>query len=134
MSRQVFINLPVKDLGRAKAFWESLGFSFNAQFTDDKGACLVFGESGYAMLLTEPFFRTFTKREICDTKTHIEGIFALSCESRAEVDAMITKIVAAGGEELGSVQDHGFMYLRAFADLDRHHWEVFWMDPSFVQK
>lgn len=133
MTRQVFLNLPVKDLSRAKAFWQALGFAFNAQFTDDKAACLIFSDAGYAMLLTEPFFKSFTKREICDTRTHCEGLFALSCESRADVDALVSKAIAAGGIEHGTTQDHGFMYQRGFEDLDHHQWEVFYMDPSHVQ-
>jgi predicted lactoylglutathione lyase len=134
MSRKLFLNLPVKDLERTKAFWRSLGFSFNPQFTDEKAACLVFSEDGYAMLLVEEFFKTFTKREICDTRTSCEGAFALSCESRAEVDAILEKALAAGGTEPGKPMDYGFMYQRGFEDLDHHHWEILWMDPGHIQK
>lgn len=133
MSRQIFVNLPTKDLEKTKAFWTSLGFTFNAQFTDDKAACLIFSDSGYAMLLTEPFFKTFTARELCDTRTHCEGIFALSCESRTEVDALMEKALKHGGTEPTQPQDYGFMYQRGFDDLDHHHWEVFYMDPAHVQ-
>lgn len=132
-SRKIFVNLPVKDLDRVKQFWRSLGFTFNPQFTDDNAGCLVFGQDAYAMLLTEKFFRTFTKKEICDTKTHCEGLFALSCESRAEVDALMDKALSHGAVEPTAPQDHGFMYQRGFYDLDQHHWEVFWMDPAHVQ-
>lgn len=132
MSRAIFVNLSVKDLEKSIGFWKALGFSFNAQFTDDKAACLIFSEQGYAMLLTEPFFKTFTARELCNTRTHCEGIFALSCESRAEVDALMQKALASGGSEPTKPQDHGFMYQRGFDDLDHHHWEVFWMDPKHL--
>lgn len=134
VSRKIFVNLPVKDLERTKAFWTSLGFSFNQQFTDEKAACLVFSEDGYAMLLVEPFFKTFTHRQICDTRTHCEAAFALSCESRAEVDELVARAIAAGGSEPDKPQDHGFMYQRSFEDLDHHHWEILWMDPGHIQK
>ena len=133
MSRMIFVNLPVKDLEKTITFWKALGFSFNAQFTDAQAACLVFSENGYAMLLTEPFFKTFTEREICDARTHCEGLFALSCESRDEVDALMQRALSNGGTEPTKPKDHGFMYQRGFDDLDHHHWEVFWMDPKHVQ-
>lgn len=134
MSRKFFLNIPVKDLERTKAFWKSLGFTFNAQFTDENAACMIFSEEAYAMLLAEPFFKTFTKREICDTRTHVESLHALSCESRAEVDEMMTKALAAGGKEPYEARDYGFMFQRGFDDLDGHHWEILWMDPAHVQK
>jgi predicted lactoylglutathione lyase len=84
------------------------------------------------MLLTEPFFKTFTKRAICDTATHLEGLFALSCSSRAEVDDLVRKAIAAGGTQAMDRQDHGFMYASSFCDLDGHHWEVLWMDPATI--
>lgn len=134
MPRKIFLNLPVKNLDRTMQFWRALGFSFNPQFTDEKAACMIFSEEAYAMLLSEPFFKTFTKREVCDTRTHVEGLFAFSCESRAEVDAIMRKALAAGGTEPGKPQDHGFMYQRGFDDLDHHHWEVLWMDPGHIKK
>jgi predicted lactoylglutathione lyase len=85
------------------------------------------------MLLAEPFFRTFTRREPCDTTRQTEGLFALACESRDEVDAMVRKAVAAGGTHAMDPQDHGFMYGWSFYDPDGHHWEVFWMDPKTIQ-
>lgn len=130
MSRKLFLNLCVGDLPRAKAFFSALGFSFDARFSDEKAACLVLGDGAYAMLLSEPFFRTFTKREPCDNARAIGGIYAVSCEGRAEVDALHAKALAAGGAEAMPPQDHGFLYLKSFLDPDGHHWEVFWMDPS----
>jgi uncharacterized protein len=78
-------------------------------------------------------FRTFTKREPCDTTKQTEGLFALSCDSRADVDELVQMATAAGGQQAMDPQDHGFMYGRSFYDLDGHHWEVFWMDPKAVQ-
>jgi predicted lactoylglutathione lyase len=85
------------------------------------------------MLLTPPFFKQFTRRQPCDTRTHTEGLFALSCSSREEVDSMVKKAIAAGGTHAMDAVDHGFMYGWSFYDLDGHHWEVFWMNPTHVQ-
>lgn len=115
------------------AFFSALGFTFNPKFTDQNAACMVLGEQGYVMLLAEPFFRGFTSQAICDTTTHTEARLALSCERRAEVEPMLATAVAAGGIDTGSVQDHGFMFVRSFHDLDRHHWELLWMDPAAAQ-
>ena len=131
--RKLFVNLAVKDLKKSIEFFTSLGFTFNQQFTDDKGACMVLSEDGYVMLLTEPFFQTFTKRAPCDTSTATEALMALSCTSRAEVDDLVRKAIAGGGQHAMAPQDHGFMYGWSFYDLDGHHWEVLWMDPNFVQ-
>jgi uncharacterized protein len=128
--RKIFLNLAVRDLARSMEFFRSLGFEFNMKFTDDKAACMIVSEKAYVMLLSEPFFRTFTKREICDTASHTEGLFALSCDSRAEVDEMVGKAISAGGTHAMDPTDHGFMYGWSFYDLDGHHWEVFWMDPA----
>ena len=131
--RKLFVNMAVKDLAKSKHFFGQLGFTFNPQFTDDNAACMIVNEQAFVMLLAEPFFRGFTARQICDTSTHTEGLFALSCTSRAEVDDLVAKAVAAGGVDAEKVQEHGFMYGRAFYDLDGHHWEVYWMDPATVQ-
>jgi predicted lactoylglutathione lyase len=102
-------------------------------FTDEKAACMVINQDAYVMLLSEPFFKTFTKREVCDTTKQTEGIFALSCTGRAEVDEMVKKALAAGGKRAMDTQDQGFMYGSSFYDLDGHHWEVFWMDPKTAE-
>lgn len=134
MAHQIFINLPVKDLPATRVFWEKLGFSFNPQFSNDKGAALVIDEEHgiFAMLLTEGFFKSFIPDlEITDAKTQKEAIFALSCESKEKVDQLHQKALDAGGvnhEESGPETD--FMYAKAFIDLDGHAWELFWMDLS----
>lgn len=132
--RKIFINLCVENLEASKAFFSKLGFEFNPQFTDAKAACMVISDSIFAMLLTAPFFKTFTERQIADTATHTEVLLALSCDSRTEVDDLVNKAVAAGGKQAMPPQDHGFMYGRSFYDIDGHHWEVVWMDPSAVKK
>ncbi|WP_437313402.1 VOC family protein [Sorangium sp. So ce385] len=131
--RKIFVNLSVRDLKRSMEFFSKLGFEFNPQFTDENAACMVVSEEAYVMLLAEPFFKTFTKKEICSTSTHTEGLFALSCSSRAEVDDMVKKAIAAGGSHALDPQDHGFMYGWSFYDVDGHHWEVVWMDPKATQ-
>ena len=132
-SRKLFVNLAVRDLERSKEFFSRLGFDFDPQFTDDKAACMILSDEAFVMLLTEPFFRTFTERELCDTRRQTEGLFALSCESRAEVDQMVKNAIDAGGKRAMDPQDHGFMYAWSFYDLDGHHWEVLWMDPAAGQ-
>lgn len=133
MKREIFVNLAVRDLPRSQAFFSKLGFEFNPKFTDDKAACMIINDGAYVMLLGEPFFKTFTRRELCDTSRQTEGMFAVSCASRAEVDATVTKAIAAGATPAMEPQDHGFMYGWSFYDLDGHHWEVLWMDPNAVQ-
>jgi predicted lactoylglutathione lyase len=130
MIRQIFVNLPVKDLQRSMAFFKALGLSFNARFTNEQGACLEIAENIYAMLLVEPFFQGFTKLPVADARKSTEVLIALSCDSRAEVDALVAKAVAAGGTTPNAPVDHGFMVQHGFADLDGHQWEVFWMDES----
>lgn len=128
--RHIFVNLAVRDLERSKTFFTELGFELNLHFTDEKAACVVVNEFAAVMLLKEEFFRTFTKRTLCDTSRMTEGLFALSCQSRADVDAMVKKAIEAGGAPAMDPVDHGFMYASSFYDPDGHHWEVLWMDPA----
>jgi len=83
------------------------------------------------MLLTEPFFKTFTKKEIADTKTSVEVLVSLSCESREEVDSLVAKAVAGGGTP-DKIEDYGFMYTHGFEDLDGHGWGLVYMNPNAV--
>ncbi|HEX7085830.1 MAG TPA: VOC family protein [Vicinamibacterales bacterium] len=129
-SRMIFVNLAVENLPRSMAFFKALGFTFNPKFTDDKAACMVVNDQAFVMLLTRDFFRDFTRRELCDTTRQTEGLFALSCSSRAEVDTLVRTAVANGGSHAMDPQDHGFMYTWSFYDPDGHHWEVMWMDPA----
>lgn len=133
MATQIFVNLAVKDLPKSKAFFSALGYSFNPQFTNDDAACMVISDTIYTMLLTEPFFKGFTSKELVDAKKSTEAIVCLSAESRAEVDEIVRKAVAAGGRIYNEPQDHGFMYCHGFEDLDGHQWEFAYMDPSHLQ-
>jgi predicted lactoylglutathione lyase len=133
-TRMIFVNLPVRDLKRSMEFFGKLGFEFNRQFTDDKAACMIVSDKACVMLISTPFFKTFTRNEICDTSSHTEGLFALTCQSRAEVDEQVRTAVAAGGRHAMDPQDHGFMYEWSFYDPDGHHWGVLWMDPKHLQQ
>ena len=124
MHQQIFVNLPIKDMQRSRAFFESLGYQFNPQFSNDRGACLVLGENLHAMLLVEEFFQTFTDKAIADARQTTEVLVCLSCDSREQVDTLVTKALAAGGQAPRPPQDHGFMYGHSFEDLDGHVWEL----------
>lgn len=128
--QQIYVNLPVKDLPASRRFFDALGYSFNPDFSNDKGACMVVSEHIYVMLLTEQFFATFTKKPVADAKKSTEVLICLSAGSRAEVDALVEKAWKAGGTVTGEPQDHGFMYGHAFADLDGHQWEIMYMEPG----
>ena len=123
MSTQIFVNLPCHDLPRSKAFFEALGYQNNPQFTDDKAACMVVNDSIHVMLLTREFFGTFVSKPVADTRAVVGAINCMSLDSREAVDAIHDKAVKAGAKSAGDAQDHGFMYSRAFEDLDGHHWE-----------
>lgn len=128
--RQIFVNVAVKDLKASMAFYRALGFDFNQQFTNDMAACMIVEENIHAMLITEDYFKTFTPKAIADAKQNSELLLALSCDSRAQVDELADKAVAAGGRIVRPTNDHGFMYDRAFEDLDGHIWEMVYMDMS----
>jgi len=130
MARKIFVNLPIRDMERSQAFFRSLGFSFNPQFTNEQGACMVVSEDIFVMLLVEPFFQTFTKKPIADARKGTEVLVCLSCDSRDEVDQLVKKALAAGATAPNAPQDHGFMYAHGFEDLDGHMWELVWMDPA----
>jgi uncharacterized protein len=130
MATKVFINLPVKDLGKSMDFFKNLGFQINLQFTDEKAACLVVNETIFVMLLTESYFQTFTRKKISDATQVTEVLIALDCNSREEVQQIINKAQANGAQLYTEPQDHGWMYQHSFADLDGHQWEFVYMDES----
>jgi len=134
MATKIFVNLPVKNLDRSVEFFTKLGFSFNAQFTDETATCIVVSEDIFAMLLTEAKFKEFTPNAICDATKSTEVLVCLSSESREEVDKMIRNAVAAGGTTYNEPQDYGFMYSHGFQDLDGHIWETMFMEPSAVNQ
>lgn len=129
MVKQVFINLPVKELKRSVDFFTKMGFTFNPQFTDENATSLVLNDSIYVMLLVEKFYKSFTKKEIPDTTKSSEVIIALGVESFDEVDALAQKALDAGGVHTYT-EDHGWMKSVGFTDLDGHHWEISFVDMS----
>jgi uncharacterized protein len=131
MSRMTFVNLPVQDLDKTVAFFTELGFEFNSQFTDENATCMVVSEQSFVMLLVEPYFSTFTSKDLAGPRV-TEAIIGLSAESREEVDALVDKALALGATPAREPQDEGFMYGRSFHDLDGHLWEFIWMDASAV--
>jgi uncharacterized protein len=130
MARMIFVNLPVKDLKKSMAFFNALGYTFNPQYTDETAACMVISEHIYAMLLTHPKFMEFTPRAICDATKQTEVLICLSCDSRAQVDDLVVKAIAAGGAKHAEPKDYGFMYQHGYQDPDGHIWELIYMEPG----
>ncbi len=131
-ARKLFVNIPVGDLQKSIVFFEQLGFAFNLQFTDASATCMLVGSDAYFMLMAKERFTGFSKKPTGDSQKETNAIFAITLESRDEVDTLYAKALAAGGTKAADTQDHGFMYLQSFHDLDGHHWELFWMDPASV--
>lgn len=134
MATKIFVNLPVKNLKKSIEFFTKLGYTFNAQFTDETATCMIVSEDIFVMLLTEEKFKTFTPKPVCDATKSTEVLVALSSESRQNVDELVSKAVAAGGSTYNQPQDHGFMYAHGFQDLDGHIWEIIFMEPSAIQQ
>ena len=131
-ARKLFVNIPVNDLQRAITFFEALGFAFNTQFTDATATCMLVGVDAYFMLLTKEKFASFSRKPSGDSRAETNAMFAITTDSREEADALYAKALAAGASPAAESQDHGFMYVQSFYDLDGHHWELFWMDPAAV--
>ncbi|MET7697903.1 VOC family protein [Streptomyces sp. NPDC005485] len=131
--QMIFVNLAVNDVAASKKFFTELGYSINPQFSTDDCACVVISDTIVAMMLSKQRYADFTKKEIADPTTTSEALLCLSAESRAKVDELVDKALAAGGTGTGGNMDEGFMYGRSFDDLDGHSWEVVWMDPAAVQ-
>ena len=129
---KLFVNLAVKELDKSVEFFTKLGFNFNPQFSDEKGACMIVGDDSFVMLLTEPFFSQFTKKELANTETATEAIIAISADSKQAVDMMVDSALEAGGHTSNETSDQGFMYTQSFQDLDHHLWEVIYMDENAV--
>lgn len=134
MTQKIYINLPVADLGASKKFFAALGYGFNPLYTNDVAACMVISDDIHIMLLTKPFFATFTNKNIADSKTSAEVLICLSVDSREAVDALVDKALKAGAKPERPTNDHDFMYERSFNDLDGHIWEIMWMDEEAYKK
>jgi uncharacterized protein len=132
MSQMIFVNLPVTDLPRSRAFYEALGFSINEQFSDETAACVVVSETIYLMILTRAKFASFATLPVGDPARTCSALIALSCDDKAAVDAFAAAARSAGGSEPKALSDLGFMYQRTIADPDGNTFEPFWMDPAAV--
>lgn len=130
MTKQIFINLAVKDLQKSMDFYTALGFTNNPQFSDDTAKCMVWGENIFVMIMTHEKFMNFTTKPIADTQTYIAGLFSLSVESVDEVNHILANGLKAGGIEPNEMRDYGFMQQRTIEDFDGHTWEIFYMDIS----
>jgi len=130
MKTQIYVNLPVKDLKASNTFFERLGFVLEPKFSNDQASCVVLGDNMFAMLLVESFFKTFTNKPISDARKSTEVLVCLSCDSRAKVDELVKKAVAAGGRAPRRPQEQEFMYGHGFEDLDGHIWELVFMEPG----
>ncbi|MFF3102416.1 VOC family protein [Viridibacillus arvi] len=133
-SKNIFINIPVKDLNKSFKFFQELGFDFNPQFSDESTASMIISDSIFALLMVEERFKGFTKKEITDTSASAEVIFCLSAENRDQVDELVKKALASGAKPYSEPQDHGFMYIWGFQDLDGHIWEIAYMDESAINQ
>lgn len=133
MSTKIFLNLPIKDVKRTKAFFSELGWTFNKQFSDDTALSMVIAEDIYCMLLTHEKFMQFSPKAICDTSKETEVLISLVVDSKAEVHRLVDAAVRAGANEPQPMTDYGFMIQRAFIDLDGHNWAINYMDPAHVQ-
>ncbi len=133
MATQIFVNLPVSDLPASIDFFSQMGFIFNPRFTDETAACMIVSETIYVMLLTHKKFKMFTPNPISDAKKATEVLLCLSQPSRAAVDALVRKAIAAGGNTYNQPQDYGFMYGHGFQDLDGHIWELMYIDEQAAQ-
>ena len=134
MAKQIFINLPIKDLKKSMAFYEAIGFKNNPQFTDDTAACMVVSDTIFLMLLTYDKFKQFSSKSIIDAKKTVGVLNSISLNSGQEVNSFLEKALKAGANEYREAQDYGFMQMRSFEDLDGHNWEVFYMDISKLPK
>ena len=130
MAKMIFVNLPVADLAAAKAFYEAIGFTSDPRFTDETAAGMTLTDVIHVMLLTHDKWRQFTSKAIPDARESAQVMLCISEDSRAEVDAITGKALAAGGKEEGDPDDYGFMYGRNFTDLDGHIWAPMWMDMA----
>lgn len=131
MSKMIFINLPVKDLAAATRFYEAIGCVKNPAFSNDVASSMVWSDTVYFHLLTHEFYATFDTRPIVDAHATSAALYALTRDSRADVDAIVEAAIKGGGKgDIRPVQDMGFMYGRTFVDPDGNVFEPVWMDMA----
>ncbi|SEP32092.1 hypothetical protein SAMN05444671_0070 [Flavobacterium sp. CF108] len=130
MTKQIWLNLPVKSVAKAKDFFWKIGFSFNEQHDTPSSTCMVVGESHFVvMLFEESLFEGFSQNNITDTKASSEILISIDAESKEEVDELAQKVQDAGGTIFSPpAESQGWMYGFGFADVDGHRWNVLFMD------
>jgi len=136
MTKQIWLNLPVKDAMKSKDFFSKMGFKFLEERTTPDSACMLIGSTNFVvMLFAEEMFRNFIKHEITDPKQSSEFLISIDAESREEVDALAQKAKDAGGSVYAEPgENQGWMYGCGFCDLDGHRWNVLYMDFSKMPK
>ncbi|MCW3797945.1 VOC family protein [Sphingomonas sp. BN140010] len=137
MAQMIFVNLPVTDLPRSKAFYEAIGFRNEPKFSNENAAMMQLSDTIAVMLLTHAFYSTFTTRPIAPPHGTSQVLLCISCESPEAVDRITDAAKAAGGKVDASQEDQtkgGPMYGRDFEDPDGHQWAPMWMDPNFAEK
>jgi hypothetical protein len=131
MTKMIFVNLPVKDLGAATRLYTAIGCAKNPQFSDENASCIVWSDSIFFMLLTHGHYSTFTSKPIADAHAASAVLIALTLDSKKEVDAIVEAAAKAGGKaDPRPPMDMGFMYNRCFEDTDGNTFEAVWMDMS----
>lgn len=129
-ANQIYVNLPVKDVQKTKAFWTKLGFTINEQFSDDKATCVILkDDSIFVMFLTEEYFQTFSERPVPKGDT-TQVLVAVALNSREEVDQVVNTALENGASQHEEPQDYGWMYQNSFWDLDGHGWNITFADIS----
>ncbi|GAA3765836.1 VOC family protein [Flavobacterium ginsengiterrae] len=130
MTKQIWLNLPVKNVAKAKDFFWKIGFSFNEQHDTPSSTCMVVGENHFVvMLFEESLFESFSQNKLTDTKSSSEILISIDAENREEVDELAKKVQEAGGHIFAEpAESQGWMYGFGFADLDGHRWNVLFMD------
>lgn len=136
MTKQIWLNLPVKNIEKSKQFFSSIGFSFNEEYSNVHSACMLVGDKNFVvMLFEETMFASFVQNTIADTQTHSEMLISIDAESRQEVEELAQKVDEAGGVVFAKpAENQGWMYGCGFSDLDGHRWNVLFMDYAKLKR
>ena len=129
----IYINMSISNLERSMEFFTGLGFTFNPQFTNDHGACLIVSPTISVMLVHKEKFEELAKRPVAP-RDSAEMLLSLQCETVEEVRRIAETAFSLGGKQVNEFEDHGFMQSWAFEDLDGHLWDLFCFDPNQLPK
>ncbi len=137
MTKEIWINLPVKDINKSKEFFKALGFSFDSKFGNTPvSACMQVGSKNViVMMFEENVFKNIAGNNLPDTSKATEVLFSFDAESTAEVDELAIKVTNAGGNVFSKpAENQGWMYGCGFTDLDGHRWNILYMDMAKMPK